>query len=119
EERVAELRETSRASGGGELLDLGTAWRRPPAPGEEPIRIPLLVAIFVLFLLEALATRTGWRVPRLAKRLPSLARARAQTKAAVAEPPAPSLPESLSSEPPAPLVEDDRKSRFRRAKKGL
>src|SRR5690606_14938074 len=43
EERVAELRETSRASGGGELLDLGTAWRRPPAPGEEPIRIPLLV----------------------------------------------------------------------------
>lgn len=121
EERVAELRETSRASGGEELLDLGTAWRRPPAPSEEPIRTPLLVAILVLFLAEALVTRTGWGLPRF---LPSFVFAKravrqVPAKAQAASPASSSPPAPVGTEPASPSDGDNRKSRFQRAKKGL
>jgi hypothetical protein len=64
-ERLAELRETATASGGGELVDLTKAWRRPTDSGLEPIFLPLVAAALVIFLLEALITRTGWRLPLL------------------------------------------------------
>jgi hypothetical protein len=124
EERIAELRETSRASGGGELLDLTKAWREPPDPGEEPIRTPLLLAVLILFLFEAFVTRTGWRLPRfeasrlLAKRLrssrPEVARTPIPPSASPDPDPSPSLPVP----PPVP-GHDSRKSRFKRAKRGL
>lgn len=124
EERIAELRETSRASGGGELLDLTKAWREPPDPGEEPIRTPLLLAVLILFLFEAFVTRTGWRLPRfdasrlLAKRLrssrPEVARTLIPSSASPDPDPSPSLPVP----PPVP-GHDSRKSRFKRAKRGL
>ncbi len=119
EERVAELREVSRASGGEEILDLGRAWRRPPAPAEESIRTPLLVAVFLLFLLEALATRTGWRPPRfdgpgrIARRF-----ARPSSPQAPAAPLGPAPPEEAEVPPPATDGES-RRSRFRQAKRRL
>ncbi len=123
EERVAELRETARASGGGELLDLGKAWRQPPAPSEEPIRTPLLVAILALFLLDALVTRTGWKLPRFlpsfvfAKRAARPVPVKAQATPETASSPAPPAPPT--PEPPPPADGDSRKSRFQRAKKRL
>ena len=124
--RVTELRETARASGGSELLDLSKAWRKPPAPGHESIRHPLLVAALLLFLLEALVTRTGWRLPRV--QFAGLAKTRAKkvktppsaTEAGTKPPVAPTEPATVAPidpAPPAPV--ESRKSRFNRAKKGL
>lgn len=125
-DRVTELRETARASGGSELLDLSKAWRKPPAPGHESIRHPLLVAALLLFLLEALVTRTGWRLPRV--QFAGLAKTRAKkvktplsaTEAGTKPPVAPTEPATVAPidpAPPAPV--ESRKSRFNRAKKGL
>jgi len=126
-DRVTELRETARASGGSELLDLSKAWRKPPAPGYESIRHPLLIAALLLFLLEALVTRTGWRLPQI--RFAKLANARVKlmrtsVTATEAVPPAPvAAPEAPSATsrltPAAPNPAESRKSRFNRAKKGL
>ena len=126
-DRVTELRETARASGGSELLDLSKAWRKPPAPGYESIRHPLLIAALLLFLLEALVTRTGWRLPQI--RFAKLAKSRVKlmrtsVTATEAAPPAPvAAPEAPSATsrltPAAPNPAESRKSRFNRAKKGL
>ena len=64
-ERLAELREVSRLSGGRELIDLSTAWIRPPAIHSTNLRLPLLIATFLLILFDALITRMGWRIPIL------------------------------------------------------
>ncbi len=127
-ERLAELRETARASGGGELTDLAKAWRGPTDPGFEPIFLPLAVAAFFLFLLEALITRSGWRPPsidlatfagRRQRSAPDLASvAPAIDSASVAPAPDGISPSPAASTPPA-VGADTRKSRFRRAKKGL
>jgi len=131
-ERVKELRETARASGGEEILDLSKAWKKPPSPGEAPIRIPLLIAILVLFLIEALVTRTGWRLPGLSWQtltaaLPTaLARRRKSRsteplKSSPLEETTTPLPQPHSDSPPPPAApsHESRKSRFNRAKKGL
>lgn len=121
-ERVSELRETATASGGGELVDLTKAWRRPSDPGLEPVFLPLVAAALVIFLLEALITRTGWQLPTLA--FPGLPARRPKTVRAGAAPaPAPAVegPAKEIAPPPSPASDegDTRKSRFRRAKKGL
>ncbi|MEX2579775.1 MAG: VWA domain-containing protein [Verrucomicrobiales bacterium] len=121
--RVAELRETARTSGGSELLDLSKAWRKPPAPAFESIRDPLLAVAMLIFLLEALITRTGWKLPVADTSLRHRRSARQPAQAAATEaipaPPEPKAP------PPAPATETpesvrtSRKSRFDRAKKRL
>lgn len=129
-DRVTELRETARASGGAELLDLSKAWRKPPAPGFESVRVPLLAAALLLFLLEALVTRTGWHLPtvsfgKLAARLKWPVKSdKGVTEAApkvvpttVNPAPATDVPEVPP--PPSPTSPESRKSRFKRAKKGL
>lgn len=122
-ERVEDLKETSRASGGGELLDLSKAWKKPPAPAEEPARSPILVALLGLFLIEALVTRSGWKLPHFvpafvfAKRAapaPAKVASTPETKIEAATAPAPS--ESAAQ---APSEAESRRGRFRRAKKGL
>jgi hypothetical protein len=64
-ERLAELREVSRLSGGRELLDLSQAWIRPPAIHATNLRIPLLLLALFVILFDALVTRMGWRLPLL------------------------------------------------------
>jgi len=64
-ERLAELREVSRLSGGRELLDLSQAWIRPPAIHATNLRIPLLLLALFVILFDALVTRMGWRLPIL------------------------------------------------------
>ncbi|NNC90323.1 MAG: VWA domain-containing protein [Akkermansiaceae bacterium] len=64
-DRLKELREVSRLSGGRELLDLSTAWLRPPATHSTDLRLPLLIAALAIMLFEALITRMGWKLPVL------------------------------------------------------
>ncbi len=60
--RIEELRSCSSATKGRELLDLSKAWLRPEIKHEFSL-IPYL-AIFALltFLIDALLTRTGWKI---------------------------------------------------------
>ena len=103
-ERLAELREVSRLSGGRELIDLSQAWIRPPAIHSSNLRIPLLLLALFVMLLDALITRMGWRVPILVpaganvrrKRRRAKARARRQKKV-----------ESLPSPSPGPEPEKE------------
>ena len=64
-ERLSEFREVARLSGGRELVDLSTAWIRPPSTTSTTLRVPLLIFLLVTVLLDALITRTGWRIPIL------------------------------------------------------
>lgn len=62
-DRLAELRSVSAQTGGRELLDLSQAWLRPPLIHQADLRIPLAIAALLLILLDALITRTGWKLP--------------------------------------------------------
>lgn len=123
--RIEELRETARTSGGSELLDLTEAWRKPPAPGSESIRSWFFAAALLLFLLEALATRTGWRLPLLARA--GTVRSPGREAKPVSAAPAPDPEVALEEKAPEGKVgEQDgapsshaRRSRFSRAKKRL
>ena len=64
--RLAELRATSAASGGRELIDLSKAWLRPPANYSSNLRLPLVIAALLLILLDALISRMGWTLPSFA-----------------------------------------------------
>jgi hypothetical protein len=63
ESRVEDLRRTSAASGGRELLDLSQAWRNPKTPRFASLQPLLLLTALLLFLVDALITRTGWTMP--------------------------------------------------------
>ncbi len=129
EKRVQELRQASLSSGGRELLDLSQAWRSPRAPRFTDLRDWLLALALVLMLLEALVTRTAWKLPQWAR--PKLratqkvaadvaARSAAHLQrvdkaAAKTSPPAESKTATPSSTPLPPAA--DRRSRFHRAKR--
>lgn len=122
DERIAELRETSRSSGGEERLDLTKAWREPPDPGEEPVRTPLLLGVLLLFLFEAFVTRTGWGLPRFSGSRFFGNRPRPGRNAKVVRPIVPAPPGEappLVAPPPPPVPDpSSRQRRFRRAKRG-
>jgi uncharacterized membrane protein len=65
-EKIVELRSAASQTGGRELSDLSEAWLRPKFIHESSLRIPIIVAILLLVLLEALLTRTEWKLPQLA-----------------------------------------------------
>ena len=62
-ERLSELRSVSAQTGGRELLDLSQAWLRPSVIRETNLRTPLVITALILILLDALVTRTGWKLP--------------------------------------------------------
>jgi hypothetical protein len=122
-ERLLELRAVSHQTGGRELLDLSKAWLRPPFVAETPLRLPLGIALVLLVLVEALMTRTGWKLPRLAG-MPVLRAGPRRPKPA--RPPKPKKPvvkihdshrdEDAKEAPGAEEDDSERRSRFRRAK---
>ena len=145
-ERLTEFREVARLSGGRELVDLSTAWIRPPSTASTTLRIPLLLLLLVTVLLDALITRMGWRIPILVPMGTATRKARRRNKAiarrdsrknhlsetATAEEtnlekpsnldsgPAPTAPPTSSREEPltpAGKRERERSSRFDRAKR--
>ncbi len=123
-DRLAELRIGSRQTGGRELANLADAWLRPTYVHESSLRLPLCIALLVLLIIEALITRTEWKLPSfsLASRTPKAPKL-AKTKAPAKSPP-PSRPLTpIDSEPPAsappaqPDIESqERRSRFQKAK---
>jgi von Willebrand factor type A domain len=123
--RLDELRNVAAASGGGELLELDKAWRSPPTKQFADIHQWVWLAALFAIVVEALVTRTGWRLPELG--LPSLAsrrEARALRPAkehlrrlkpvGVVQPP----PLEAPTEPPPVRAEEaQRQQRFARAKR--
>ena len=126
--RLEELRSVAAATGGRELLELRDAWRRPPQRQFGDVRTWLLAAALLALLADALITRTGWRLPALARtgrapRPAAAARTAARThqdrlapQDAAAPAPRPAPP-AASAETAPPATEATRQSRFARAKK--
>jgi hypothetical protein len=116
-ERLTELRAVSNQTGGRELLDLSKAWLRPPFIAATPLNLPLGIALLILIVIDALVTRTGWKLPQLA--LPSRSKAAVKPlkiskskPIAVADP----IVNLEKNPPPAAPENTDRQSRFQRAK---
>lgn len=116
-ERLAELRTVATQTGGRELLDLSEAWVRPPREHAVNLRPWLATAALILVLLEALVTRTGWRLP-----LPGLPHFERAPKGPKKPKPTPAQPTPpTSSKPPTPgpsstTDESQRRSRYQKAK---
>ncbi|MES2596904.1 MAG: VWA domain-containing protein [Verrucomicrobiota bacterium] len=126
ESRAEDLRRTSLASGGRELLDLSQAWRSPQITRFADMQPMLLLAALVLMLVEALVTRTGWHMPEWAfvgwakQRMPkaSVASAKHQERLKTRKVDVKTAPEEIKAVPSAsPASEADRRSRFDKAKK--
>ena len=118
-ERLAELRAVSVQTKGRELLDLSKAWLRPPFIAETSLRLPLGIALVVFILVEALLTRTDWKLPQFAlpNRTARTPRVKpVKTKRLVEEPAF--KPVAEPQEKPQVIAEEEtaRRSRFQRAK---
>lgn len=120
----AELKAVSGQTGGRNLLDLTTAWVRPPHIAETSLFIPLGVLLVLLIIADALVTRTGWAMPEFAlPRLPKKSAKPARIKPVAKPSPAPVSPPQKSElhepgikNPPPPTEESSRSERFQRAK---
>jgi len=120
--RLEEVRALSRASGGVERVELSSIWDDAPEGGELDLRPHLLALFLVLFLLEALVTRIGWKLPSLELPRRRATRGSQPTRASgpTVAPPPPAHDEPVAPEPqlPAePAIAEARK-RFERAKRG-
>lgn len=135
-QRLEELRQLSRLSGGEERLDLSEIWQSPRRLAYSDLRLPLLLLLLLLFLIEAAWTRIGGRWPfrtASAKReAPGPARPKIRKrKQAIPAPalygePDPATPKEKPASPepspsPAPgtsLTDEERRQRrFARAKR--
>ncbi len=118
-ERLTELRAVANMTSGRELLDIRTAWLRPPFITETSLRLPLGIALVLLMLADALFTRTGWKLPMLAlpNRVPRAPRAPVvKSKRAEVSIAPPLVIEEEAPVIPPPPEESVRSSRFQRAK---
>lgn len=61
EARLLELRSVARETGGAERLDLAKVWQAPRKPEFYDPRSILLALLLAAYVLDALATRMGWR----------------------------------------------------------
>ncbi|NNE90847.1 MAG: VWA domain-containing protein, partial [Verrucomicrobiales bacterium] len=69
ETRVADLRSAAEASGGGEILELSDAWRKPEVKAYAGFLPWLIFLLLGLVLTDALITRTGWQFPEFSSLL--------------------------------------------------
>ncbi|MFM2171848.1 MAG: hypothetical protein RI957_2077 [Verrucomicrobiota bacterium] len=119
-EAISELRAASKQTGGRELLDLKTAWLRPPFIQDTSLRLPLVLLLLGMLLIEALVTRTGWKLPAFAGRIPRVKIPKvkvAKTKInKPIEPPILIRHEDKPVESAPDMEESARRSRFQKAK---
>ena len=115
-ERLAELRQVSHQTDGRELLNLKEAWLRPPYVASTSLGLPLGIALLAMILLDALITRTGWKLPEFVKFekrqkpvKPKMAKVQKQAPAAVEE-------KKADVHQPLPEAPSERRSRYQRAK---
>lgn len=117
-ERLAELRQVSHQTDGRELLNLREAWLRPPYVAATSLSLPLGIALIALILLDALVTRTGWKLPEFVKieKREKVAKVKAvKVPKAVVKPIIPEKVEA-AGDAPTPDVISERRSRYQRAK---
>jgi hypothetical protein len=118
-ERLTELRAVSSQTRGRELLDISKAWLRPPFLAETSLRLPFGIALVLILLADALLTRTGWKLPQLARPNRTQKAARLKIpKPKRAEKSAPLPPVAAAPDVPTapPQEESARSARFQRAK---
>ena len=119
-EAISELRTASQQTGGRELLDLKTAWLRPPLIQDTSLRLPLLLTLLGMLLIEALITRTGWQWPAFSSRMPRSKAPKIRLKKAQAsgpnEPPLAIRQEDKPAETTLDIEQSARRSRFQKAK---
>ncbi|MGJ8634533.1 MAG: VWA domain-containing protein [Luteolibacter sp.] len=121
-ERLAELRQVSYQTKGRELLNLEDAWLRPPYVAANALSLPLGILLAMLVLLDALVTRTGWKLPEFVKRKPRvkvLKAKKVRVKKDVAVPVARKVKEKevvKDADDAGGAPETARSSRFKRAK---
>jgi hypothetical protein len=120
-EKLTELRAVSNQTGGRELLDISKAWLRPPFIAETTLHLPLGIALVLLVLLEALTTRTDWKLPQFAtwRRPPAAAKPIRAPKARPKPVEVPVVEPTITAEAEKPETPPDltqRGSRFQRAK---
>lgn len=119
QERLAELRLVSHQTNGRELLDLSKAWTRPPFIASTALTVPLGIVLVLLLLLDALVTRTGWKLPEFGTRLKrEKVRVRKPVKAVDSREIKP-LAEVVAKKNEVPSLEQEvsaRRSRYDRAK---
>jgi hypothetical protein len=117
-ERLVELRSVSHQTDGRELLNLEEAWLRPPYIAANSLSLPLGISLVILILLDALVTRTGWKLPEFVKREKKLKvampRKIKQPKPIIAETPA--VKAEVDVTPNQVSAPSERRSRFQRAK---
>lgn len=119
-ESISNLRAASKQTGGRELLDINTAWLRPPFIQDTSLRLPLMLALLGFMIVEALITRTGWKLPAFAGRVmrPKTPKIKVKkTKTVIAEPePLAIAKEEKPVFKEAEPEETARRSRFQKAK---
>ncbi len=123
--RIEELQEVAQGSGGTERLELSTIWEAPRRTAFRDLRPWFYIALLVLVLFDALVTRMGWRLPELRwAPVPAARRAKAgrpvrqQTKQPEPEgTTTPSEPVVTQAEESTEEDAEQRKSKFRRAKR--
>ena len=119
--RLSELRSVSAQTGGRELTDLSKAWLRPNVIHRVDLRLPLIIIALLLLILDALITRTGWKLPLLEKvslfKLPTRSSKKTRKPKLAKTQTTPNQKEVSSSPPEPKQPEAARSSRFDRAKR--
>ncbi|MBC7978962.1 MAG: VWA domain-containing protein [Armatimonadetes bacterium] len=118
-ERLAELRQVSHQTNGRELLNLEKAWLRPPYVAANPLGLPAGILLVVLVLLDALITRTGWKLPQFVRRQPAVKVARKKPVVGPKKPAVKIAVQPEQEEAPTEAVTpvaSARRSRFQKAK---
>lgn len=121
-DRITELLNVSRLSGGGERLDLTKIWDAPRRSAFDDVRPALLVALLTVFLSELITTRLNWQRPEFARSPPMGRKAQRnrQTQSDSIPPPSPRPPEAPATAAPPAADEAARRRRaiFEQAKRG-
>lgn len=118
-ERLEELRQVSHLTNGRRLLKLEDAWLRPPYLAAHSLSLPLGISLLLLIVLEALVTRTGWKLPEFVRFKGEKVKTAKPVKIKTPKAPAQVVEKApVPVEAPKPtLVDDsDRRSRFQKAK---
>jgi hypothetical protein len=115
---VKQLRAVPHQTNGRELLNLKEAWLRPPYIAVTSPNLPVGISLLLLILLDALITRTGWKLPEFGNRvkpakLPKPIKVRAPKAVVKAPVIVEEKPKVNPDTEPAP---SERRSRFQKAK---
>lgn len=120
--RVEELRQVSAQTSGREIGDLEKVWLSPPLKELTDLRRWILPLALLLILADALITRMGWRLPKLALSRKPKAKKAPKPSAVPVPALAAAAPQAAEELPPAPPTASEdaasrRRARYARARK--